>query len=69
MSETSGSHRVSREHFSVVKLGESDDSEYWRSTTVEERLEYMEYLRKINHENSPQQRLQRFFEVAEFPPG
>lgn len=67
MSGKHNSHRVSREHFSVAELGESDEKYYWRSRTVEERLEYMEYLRQINRDNTPKQRLQRFFEVVEFP--
>ena len=67
MSGKHNSHRVSREHFSGAELGESDEKYYWRSRTVEERLEYMEYLRQINRDNTPKQRLQRFFEVVEFP--
>ena len=65
MSKASDSHRVSREHFSVVKLGENDDHEYWRSRTVEERLEYMEYLRRINYGDDATGRLQRVLEVVE----
>ena len=67
MPEKSDTHRVSREHFSVVKLGESDDSEYWRSRTVEERLEYMEYLRRVNYGDEAAERLQRVLEVVERP--
>jgi len=56
--------KLSREHFSVVPLGDKSDKKYWRSRSVEERLEYMEYLRWINYGDAVFGRLQRVFEVV-----
>lgn len=63
-------HRIDRTAFSIIDLGDdSGDKEYWRSRTIEERLENLDYLRKMYFGTRTKQRLQRFFEIAEFPPG
>jgi len=59
---------LSRAHFSVADLNDKDDAdEYWRSRTFAERLAHIEYLRKVNFGDLAQQRLQRIFEVVDFP--
>ncbi|MBL7190407.1 hypothetical protein ISS30_01835 [bacterium] len=57
--------RVSREHFSVVPLDHRSDEKYWQSRSVEERLEHLELLRRINYGDAAAGRLQRVFEVGE----
>ena len=52
---------------SVSTLEEADklDDYYWFSRTPAERLEYMEWLRQINHGvNAASARLQRVLEVV-----
>ncbi len=43
----------------------SDDIEYWRSKTAEERLNAVEIMRQINYGTSYPRTIQRFFEIAE----
>ena len=52
--------------FSVVALHDnSDDKEYWKSKTGEERLAALEYLRQVAYGYDPTTtRLQRVFEVV-----
>jgi hypothetical protein len=54
----------------VLNMGtlrrEPDDREYWHTTTVDERLEAMEYLRMINYDYDPSTtRLQRILTIAQ----
>jgi len=69
MSDTFQFPKVDRSHFEVVKSDDSSDKYYWRSRTVEERLEYMELLRRINYGDEAAGRLQRIFEVVEHKSG
>jgi len=58
--------KVDRDAVSVTSLGdESEDNAYWFSRTPEERLLYMEMLRRINYGDSATARLQRVLEVVE----
>ena len=49
MSDKSKSYVVSRNHFSVVPLGGQSDKGYWKSRTIEERLEHLQFLRWMNY--------------------
>lgn len=42
----------------------SDEKEFWLSRTPEERLAYMEKLRRINYGDKAGKRLQRILEVV-----
>ena len=55
--------------FSIARLSdEPDDKRYWLSRSSDERLEALEMMRQINYNYDPSTcRLQRFFEIAEFP--
>jgi hypothetical protein len=58
--------RINREVISVVSLGEEDgDREYWLSRTPQERVEHVEFLRRLNYGSRATGRLQRVFEVVE----
>lgn len=56
----------SQVHFGSREELERDDIEYWKNTTVEERLEALELIRQMNYGNySPTdsiQRISRFIE-------
>jgi hypothetical protein len=58
--------RIDRTAFSVVSLGdESDDRAYWMSRSIEERLEAVEIMRRINFGYDPDtSRLQRVLEIV-----
>jgi hypothetical protein len=59
--------RLDRSRIVVTNLG--DDSEeiaYWNSTTVKERLQHMERLRRINYGVRATERLQRVLRIVEF---
>jgi hypothetical protein len=46
----------------------SDESKYWLSKTIEERLQVMEYLREINYgKKLLSQRIRRVLEITPFP--
>ena len=67
MNADEAKYRIDRSAFSVASLGDvSDERAYWLSKTPLERIEAVEYLRRIayGHEAATS-RLQRFFEVAE----
>jgi hypothetical protein len=53
--------------FLIVSLtDESDEKEYWRSRTPQERLETVELLRQLNYGYDPvTAQLQRVLEIAE----
>ncbi len=61
--------KLDKTHFSVVHLKEaSNDKNYWLSKTHRERLEALEFLRqKVFGYDPITSRLQRVFEVTEFP--
>jgi hypothetical protein len=45
-----------------------DDDAYWQTKSVAERLQAMEYLRKLNYgHDRTSARLARVLEIAEFP--
>jgi hypothetical protein len=46
-----------------------DDAAYWWQRTPEERLEHMEYLRRLNYGDLATGRLQRVFEIVPCPWG
>jgi len=62
--------RVDRNSFSVHNLYDEDsDLIYWRNQSPQDRISAIEMMRRINYGNDvATTRLQRFFEVAEFPP-
>jgi hypothetical protein len=51
--------------FSSFEEAEKADSEYWLSRTPEERLRYMEQLRRLNYGSRATERLQRVLRVTE----
>jgi hypothetical protein len=60
--------RVDRSAFRVLSSFEEadrEDKKYWLSRTPQERLQYMERLRRMNHGSSATARLQRVLEIAE----
>lgn len=60
--------RLDKTAFKVLssfKEADRDDKEYWLSRTPQERLQYMERLRRINHGAAATARLQRVLEIAE----
>lgn len=60
--------RFDRSHIEIVDSfedGERIDREYWLSRTPEERLLYMEYLRRLNYGRAATARLQRVLEIVE----
>jgi len=60
--------QFNRDSFSVTSLDEKDsDSNFWLSKTPEERILAVEFLRQLIFGYDPTtERLQRFFETAEF---
>jgi hypothetical protein len=58
---------VDRKYFDIVPVGFNDDEEYWLTRSVEERLEYIEYLREMNCGDEVKKPMQRFFEVVRHP--
>jgi hypothetical protein len=57
--------RLDRTKFSVVRLTDPDDSvEYWLSRPVVERLQALEYLRRISYGPSASEGIQRVLEVV-----
>jgi hypothetical protein len=58
--------RVDRTVLFVAALDdESDEKDYWLTRTAQERLQHLEYLRRINYGHLATARLQRVLEVAE----
>ena len=62
--------RMDKSKLSVTSLfDKSDDKEYWLSKTPQERIAAIELMRQINYGYDPAiSRLQRVFEIVEFPP-
>jgi len=60
--------QFNKDSFSVTSLYEKDsDSNFWLSKTPEERILAVEFLRQLIFGYDPTtERLQRFFETAEF---
>ena len=62
--------RMDRSAFSVYSsFAEADaaDKAYWLSRTPEERVSYIEYLRRINYGARASERLQRVLEIVTRP--
>lgn len=63
-------YKIDKKAFSVVSLNDNennDDVAYWLSKTPQERIQAVEYLRQLMYGYDPAtERLQRFFETAEF---
>lgn len=62
-------YKMDRTAFAVAALDdESDEKEYWLSKTPYERLLAVEFMRQIAYGYDPSsERLQRVFEIVEFP--
>jgi len=63
--------RLDRSAFSVFNsFAEADaaDRAYWFSRTPQERVSYMEYLRRINYGARATEPLQRVLEIVTRPP-
>ncbi len=60
--------KLDRNSFSVITLQENkSDLKYWLSKTPDERIQAIEFLRQLMYNYDPAtERLQRFFETAEF---
>ncbi|HEV2474398.1 MAG TPA: hypothetical protein VGS41_17105 [Chthonomonadales bacterium] len=57
--------RLDRTVLAVSKLTDEDlDLDYWAEATPEERLRYMELLRRVNYGRRAAGRLQRVLSVA-----
>ncbi len=48
-----------------VEKAEAVEAEYWRQTTVKERLQHIERLRRLNYGDRATQRLQRVVRISE----
>ncbi len=59
--------KVDRTAFTIGSIhDESDEKDYWKSVTAEERIKAIEIMRQIVYGyRGSTPRLQRFFEVAE----
>jgi hypothetical protein len=63
-----GFPKMDRSSISIRALSDDSDTRaYWLSRTSEERLEQVEYLRRVNYGRQATARLQRVFEVVEDP--
>jgi hypothetical protein len=67
MNKPASTPRVDKTAFSVASLsGADDDKAYWRSKSVDERMQAVELMRQAIYGYQPASgRLQRIFEVAE----
>ena len=57
--------KLDRSVFRVTNVGdESDEIEYWNKTSIRERLQHMERLRRMNYGVRATERLQRVIRVV-----
>ncbi|MGB7068850.1 MAG: hypothetical protein WBD22_05100 [Pyrinomonadaceae bacterium] len=57
--------RLDKTKLKVVPVGdESDEIEYWRNTTIKERLQHAERLRRIAYGARATARLQRTLQIV-----
>lgn len=49
---------------SKIEDAAADEIEFWRSTTVRERLQHIERLRRLNYGNRATGRLQRVIQIV-----
>jgi hypothetical protein len=62
--------RLDKTAVSIVPLSQADDDKaYWLSRTPEERMQHLEYLRRLNYGDLATGRLQRVLEIVEKPWG
>jgi hypothetical protein len=47
----------------TVERSESEEIDYWRQTTVKERLQHIERLRRLNYGDRATERLQRTIRI------
>ena len=60
--------KLDRSAVRVTEVGDdSDEIEYWKNTTVKERLQHIERLRRLNYGVRATQRLQRVIRVVKCP--
>jgi hypothetical protein len=61
------SYRMNKTHFSVAALSdESDEKQFWKSASPEERIRALEFLREIMYGYDPTTaRLQRVLEITQ----
>ena len=58
--------KIKKNVFEIVDLKDADDSDYWRDRSPVERVEAIEFMRKVMFGNDRvSQRLQRVFAVVE----
>jgi len=63
-----GFPKMDRTSVSIRALSDDSDTKaFWLSRTPEERLEQVEYLRRVNYGRQATARLQRVLEVVEDP--
>jgi hypothetical protein len=63
-SNDSYSPQVDKSTFSVRQsFDETDDKTYWMSRTPDERLQHMEFLRRINYGEKATARIQKVLEI------
>jgi hypothetical protein len=66
MTEPDPPYRLDRTAFSVVPLDEQDDDgAYWHDKTPTERLQALEYMRRMAYGNAATARLQRVLSIAQ----
>jgi hypothetical protein len=57
--------KLDKNKFSVISLtDQSDEKNYWLTTSPVKRLQHIEVLRRINYGNSATSRLQRILETT-----
>jgi len=59
--------RTAFEVFSSFEEADAADRAYWHARTPQERVRYMEYLRRQNYGSRATERLQRVLEIATGP--
>lgn len=58
--------KIQKDIFEIVDLHDADDSSYWRKKTPRERIEAIEFMRKVMFgSDRVSERLQRVLTVAE----
>lgn len=57
--------RLDKTKIKVIRdFDDTDETEYWRNSTVEQRLQHIERLRRINYGVRATERLQRIIRVV-----
>jgi hypothetical protein len=50
---------------SSIERSMADEADYWRHTTIKERLQHIERLRRLNYGDRATERLQRTIRISE----